>query len=181
MKFCKKCNTNKDKKLFGILKSSKDGLYPKCKSCVKEDTFKQKESRVLYNKEYKLRDPEKAKRLRREWKLKDYNLNSKKYKDYSREWRKKNPLKAKERDVKNNNRKTKAMPLWITEEQILEINMIYLLAKSKTLAENIEYNVDHTIPLKGKTVCGLHVPWNLRVVTAKENKIKSNKIESEIN
>lgn len=61
-----------------------------------------------------------------------------------------------------------ATPGWLTAEHLSEIRAIY----QEAAARIGEWHVDHIVPLRGKTVCGLHVPWNLQILTGSENRTK---------
>ena len=80
----------------------------------------------------------------------------------------------KKRNALRDRRSKQATPKWLTPEQKQQIVDTYEHMRDRSVATGVEYHVDHIVPLKGKNVCGLHVPWNLRVVGAKENLSKSN-------
>lgn len=66
----------------------------------------------------------------------------------------------------------RATPPWLTKEQRMEIELIYKDAAELTVLTGVPHEVDHIRPIKGKKSCGLHVPWNLQVLTWRENSRK---------
>tara|TARA_R110002126_G_scaffold279945_1_gene427065 strand:+ start:372 stop:830 length:459 start_codon:yes stop_codon:yes gene_type:complete len=56
-----------------------------------------------------------------------------------------------------------------------EIQNFYWLARDLKSVTGEEYHVDHIVPINGKNVCGLHVPWNLQVLPADINMSKGNR------
>ena len=73
-------------------------------------------------------------------------------------------LKAKYRAAKR-----QACPPWVDKEHMARIHAIYRLRREVSEKTGIAHEVDHIVPLQGKTVCGLHVWWNLRVIPKTEN------------
>jgi len=69
-----------------------------------------------------------------------------------------------------------ATPKWLTYQQKQNIKALYMQAITMSNITGERYVVDHIVPLINDAVCGLHVPWNLRVITQEENLIKSNKL-----
>lgn len=69
-----------------------------------------------------------------------------------------------------------ATPPWLTKEQKAAMKQLYIEAQRLTKLTGERYVVDHIVPLINEDVCGLHVPWNLRVITQDENLVKSNKL-----
>lgn len=72
-------------------------------------------------------------------------------------------------------RHREATPRWLTPAERLQMRDLYVQARKLTELTRERYVVDHIVPLRGESVCGLHVPWNLRVITQDENLKKSNK------
>ena len=73
-------------------------------------------------------------------------------------------------------RHKKATPPWVTPDQKFAMRQLYLEAMKLTKITGERYVVDHIVPLINPDVCGLHVPWNLQVMTQEENLKKSNKL-----
>lgn len=67
----------------------------------------------------------------------------------------------------------RATPHWLSEEQKAEIRKIYARAK-RMRVEGLDAVVDHIVPKINPLVCGLHVPWNLRIISSIENTSKGN-------
>jgi hypothetical protein len=94
---------------------------------------------------------------------------------YQKAWKDANQIWVRA-DTKARRRKHRdATPPWLTRKQKAEIRQLYQIAITMTKTTGERYVVDHIVPLRGESVCGLHVPWNLRVITQDENLKKSNK------
>lgn len=97
-----------------------------------------------------------------------------------KKFREKNPGKFAIYNAPFRNNRREATPKWLTKEHKQEIKNTYLERNRLREETGIVYEVDHIYPIKGKSVCGLHVPWNLQVVTKSENAKKWCKMPDEV-
>jgi hypothetical protein len=154
-----------------------------------------------HNRRWEKDNPDKVRDMRRRW----AEANPDKVRESGRKWREANPDKQneasrrwteanREHDSKRRveyrkaNRakynalqkrrqatQLKAMPHWLTPEHHAQIVDIYEQAVIAEQLTGVEHHVDHIEPLQGKDRCGLHVPWNLQVLEARENFSKGNR------
>lgn len=108
---------------------------------------------------------------------KHYNDNKQSHADRNSRWKREN----KARNAANSNRRRlaqlRATPAWVTAEDERSIWLMYDIASALGVVHGQPFHVDHVVPIQGKTVCGLHVPGNLRVVPATVNRKKYNKFD----
>lgn len=160
---CNKCNENKPSDEFSRRSDNHGRLRGQCKVCMatadrtrypKVKTQHQKATKL-----WKTKNPDKARAISRRGTRVYYNRN----KDYY-------IAMARERTVAQRAQ----APSWLTKHQRIQIRTFYEDARRLTRNTGTSYTVDHIWPIKGKNSCGLHVPWNLQIMTRSSNASKSN-------
>ena len=160
MKTCSKCKKIKPLSEFNKDKHQSGGYKYACRECTKKDF-----------KAYYVKNEE----AMRERALQYRNNNLEKRKQYEKEYIKNNRGKKNLWTRTREANKNKRTPKWLTKDQLKQMQTEYELAAWCTKVTGISYHVDHIVPLQGANVSGLHVPWNLQVITATDNSSKGNR------
>lgn len=136
----------------------------------REYTAKYAPKRASQQKQYRVKNREKILITARQWR----QANAGKCNAFSRKWRAENQAHMRRLHAKRRADQLARTPLWLTNDDWWLMNEIYQLAEQRTQATHVDWHVDHIIPLRGKTVSGLHVPSNLQVILATDNLRKGN-------
>ena len=148
---------------------------------------KHRPKRLESLKAWKARNPERVKELRRlsakrceasakKRRARWIEKHPEKMRDARNKWRTANPWKVAANKRNRQLVQSHATPAWLTEQQYVQIEEFYRKASELSKATGIPHEVDHIIPIRGKQVCGLHVPWNLQVLTSTDNRRKSARV-----
>ena len=166
MKECSKCGKVKPCTEFHKNSCNKDGLNYQCKQCRKEGCAS-----------YFASLPEELKAARNEAKKKWAEKNKDHINAYAMQYAKDNRAIRCALQQKRSASQKRRTPPWLTEEDFLRIRCYYQVAAMRNKETDTVWHVDHIIPMQGKNVSGLHVPWNLQIIPASENLRKHNKHE----
>lgn len=175
MKTCTHCKIEKPLTAFYPSKKHKCGYAAWCNSCEsarsKEKNHRNRDTRLVKAKQW--RDSNKDKQIAsiKSWREK----NPGRYEQIIKEWAQRNRDKVNAKWMKRDASKKARTPSWLTLDELWMIEQAYDIAAKRTQMLGISFHVDHIVPLQGKTVSGLHVPWNLQVIPAKLNQQKSNR------
>jgi len=121
----------------------------------------------------------------------EYERNKARYLERATKWRQNNPEKAREIGrnwcanhpdqsygyvVLRRMAKLRRTPTWLAKADRDIMAGTYRKARKLTASTGTAHHVDHVVPLRGKSVSGLHVPWNLQILTANQNQSKGNRL-----
>ena len=85
-----------------------------------------------------------------------------------------NPITPKERRTLFRKRVREATPPWVKTHYASEMKYLVQLRDDACILTGDPYHLDHIVPIKHPRICGLNVPWNLQVLSARENQSKGN-------
>jgi hypothetical protein len=139
------------------------------------------------NKQYRSNNAEKVSRWHRDWRIEnadqdakrkvEYRLkNADKVKNTYKRYYEENYLRMLAKNNKRHADKLRRTPAWLTSDDWWMIEQAYEIAAKRSKLFGFKWHVDHVLPLRGKSVSGLHTPYNLQVIPAVENLRKSNRV-----
>jgi hypothetical protein len=157
-KICTECKVEKPKSEFYlVVKPTYMSHRPKCKPCYNEIAMKRHAEKPRTKEQNRAASADFRK------------MNPGYTKESSKQFRLKHPGRVRASNALHKAYKVNATPKWLTKDQRKQIQSIYVNCPKG-------YHVDHIIPIRGREVRGLHVPWNLQYLPALENIQKQNKI-----
>jgi hypothetical protein len=169
MKVCSHCTVSLPESEF--YRFSNGCLRPMCKLCHRVSCAfwrsNNREKDRAYEKTWRENNREKRLAAKTQWR----ENNREKCRAAAKQRRINNPGMASAQALLREKHIKRATPPWADKKAM---EQFYRLAAALSTPDQ-PYQVDHIIPLRGKTVSGLHVETNLRVITAEENAHKSNK------
>ena len=170
MKQCSKCEVYQGFDAFYKSSTSKDGFQGHCKSCKSKWRRDNSEKCNSYKNKWVAKNPEKKAAISKRYRV----LNLERERARAKEWKIKNPGKQASYVAKRKAATLERVSPFISEEELNQIDLLYIQAQDLTRLTGVVYHVDHIVPLQGKSVSGLHTIRNLQVLTAEENLTKSN-------
>lgn len=199
MKTCSKCGKQfpATNEFFNRAKWIKSGLRPDCKACysaAKKAAWEISGANQPNRERYRKLKAERAEGLRTcktcgvtlALTSENFSKNAVSWDSSCRKcaatktakWAMDNPARAKATAyagcAKRYAAKRNRVPPWLTSGQREQMVAIYMESKERRKAGH-DVHVDHIVPLIGKLVSGLHVPWNLQIIDARVNQRKSNR------
>lgn len=187
---CRKCGIVKMIIDFTCNPRNKNNLRTVCKSCTSKmmaekyegnpekqraKTAKWRTDNPVRQREYEIsyrtENRDALNERRRQFRLRHIDREKEKDKLYLEN----NRAKVYAKNARRRAAQTQATPSWLTFIHKAQVDEFYELALAKAVQTGVPHDVDHIVPLRGKHVRGLHVPWNLQILTEVENSKKYNK------
>ena len=155
MRTCSTCRESLTLEAFSKKAANADGLQHVCKNCHK-----------AYARQYYAENRERHRALHRAWKDANPGYDAEGQRDRAAKRRQLQADKVNAATAARKSYVKRATPSWANLFFIAEA---YHIAKVREKMLGGKWHVDHIIPLRGKTVCGLHVENNLQVIPASVN------------
>lgn len=162
----------------------------KCVQCAKDAAMawnKANPDKFMKSlKKYRATHPDRISEQGRSWRAKNpdrvkannarwQSANWEKFLSISSGWKRRNRAHVNAKSTERRLMQAQRTPPWLTDEHRADIQKFYDLAAELTKAYGSPWHVDHIVPLRGRIVSGLHVPWNLQILPASDNVRKGNR------